>query len=363
MAGRRSTNPAKMPNGRWKARYVVRDPLSGRQVRQPTKTFDFKWQADEWLDANRGRTAREDKIGLMSIATYADRYWSEIVYGLSSNQNIANFRGHLSIRVIPTLGDVRIGDLNSAMVERAQARWAVGVSRTVVMGTRSFLSRLCAHAIKQGVLQGNPVLSAKKPPRELRREVHTLARVEIDQLLGELQRRDELYSDLAAVAVLTGVRVGELLALRPSDVSFEDRVIRVQRAWSGTGRNRVLGPPKSGRIRSVPLPASLVPTLNRRIDVMGSRAESLWRGPRGSSLHHGNVIVRTGFKEIVTKMGHPEFVWHDLRATAIVGWLRSGVPLTVVRDWAGHASISTTDRYVRVARSDYTDAVNLLDLQ
>ncbi|WP_275792881.1 tyrosine-type recombinase/integrase [Prescottella equi] len=360
-AMRPDPKPKKLPNGRWKARISIWDPVSQRTIRQLTRTFDRKWQAEDWIRESRDRTVDSVQLSALPVAAYIKQFESEALYGLRSPHTVANYRSHWRLRVVPVLGQVRIGDLDPVMIERAQDLWSVGVSRTVVMGTRNSLSRVCQHAVKRGVLAKNPVLDAAQPPREVAKEIVTLDRAEVGALVSRLNDKDALYGDLASVAVMTGVRAGELLALRPADIDVANQRIRVQRAWSGTGRQRKLGPPKSGKQRAVPVPADLIPVLERRIALVGGRADCLWVGPRGGSLRHANVLARSGFKECVTEMGHPEFRWHDLRATAIVEWIRRGVPLTVVREWAGHSSLTTTDRYARVARNDHADAVRLLD--
>ena len=60
--------------------------------------------------------------------------------------------------------------------------------------------------------------------------------------------------------------------------------------------------------------------------------------------------------ELVGLLGWPGLRFHDLRATAIVLWIRAEVPLTTVRMLAGHASLATTDRYARIARNDLAGA-------
>ena len=66
--------------------------------------------------------------------------------------------------------------------------------------------------------------------------------------------------------------------------------------------------------------------------------------------------VRVRWPELVGLLGWPGLRFHDLRATAIVMWIRAEVPLTTVRMLAGHASLATTDRYARIARNDLAGA-------
>jgi len=361
MASRRHDppRPRKGRDGFWHARYAVWDPVASKVAGERKCQRRTQREVQVWIDREFGTPAPQ--LSGMRLARYVDNFRDEILYGLRSTQTVANYRGHLDLRIVPTLGRCSLVEVNPAVIERAQVTWHQGVSRTVVMGTRACLSRVCRLAIKQGAIVDNPVLRADKPPMESRKQILTLDWQEVDDLIDRMRRKDQLYADLVEVAVFTGVRVGELLALRRSDVNLDHRTIAIQRAWSGVGRDRQLGPPKSGRTRVVPLPTRLLPVLQRRVQQPGLETEMLWRGPMGGELRHANVLARSGFKQNVIAMGHPEFRWHDLRATAIVGWIRSGISLTVVRDWAGHSSLSTTDRYARVARNDHADALRMLD--
>lgn len=353
--------PKKQPNGRWKARVGEWDPVSQKIVRQITRTFDRKWEADAWIDQQRGGAPSMSERANLRLRDYVDVFADEIFYGLRSTQTEANYRGHIKLRIIPALGHVKIQSLRASDVERAQMKWGELASHTVVMGTRNCLSRICRLAVKQELLESNPVVKASRPPVVLEQKRPTLSQQEASYLIAALRKKNVLFGDLAEVALGTGVRAGELLALRPSDCNFDDESIHVQRAWSGTGSNRCLSPTKSTKDRFVPMPQSLIPVLRRRIELVGVRADMLWVGPRGGSLRHSNVLSRSGFKGIVRDMGHPDFRWHDLRATAIATWIRSGISLAQVRDWAGHSSLTVTDRYARSARTDHEASMKKLN--
>jgi Phage integrase family len=84
-------------------------------------------------------------------------------------------------------------------------------------------------------------------------------------------------------------------------------------------------------------------------------------GPRGGRFNHANFRDAVDWVRLVTRLGWPGFRFHDLRATAIVVWIRAGLPLAVFREMAGHASLSTTDRYVRLARNDLSAAASAIN--
>ena len=85
-------------------------------------------------------------------------------------------------------------------------------------------------------------------------------------------------------------------------------------------------------------------------------AEPVLLGPLGGRLYHSNFRTKVRWPELVGELGWPGLRFHDLRATAIVLWIRAEVPLTTVRALAGHASLATTDRYARIARNDLAGA-------
>src|SRR5918993_1205492 len=90
-------------------------------------------------------------------------------------------------------------------------------------------------------------------------------------------------------------------------------------------------------------------------------AEPVLLGPLGGRLYHSNFRTKVRWSALVGELGWPGLRFHDLRATAIVLWIRAEVPLTTVRALAGHASLATTDRYARIARNDLAGAAAPVD--
>lgn len=341
----------------WEARYSIWDPIAQRtagerKCKRPTKREVEDWIAREW-------GAERSDLAAMHLQRFIEAYEDDALYGLASQQTAANYRGHYRRRVIPSLGWIRLSDLTGLDIERAQAKWAVdGATYTVQMGARNALSRMMNYAISVGAITINPVLRARKPAKGVERDVRTLAPDELRIVLAKLAEKDQLYADMALVAAVTGLRASELLALQHGDIDPSVGRVTVRRAWSGVGKTRELKPPKNGKTRTAPWPADLHQVLQRRWrSEKKYRKEFFFTGSKGGQLRHANVLSRSGFRDIVKELGHDDIVWHDLRATAIVSWIKAGIPLTTVRDWAGHSSLRVTDRYARAARNDHAEAV------
>jgi integrase len=180
------------------------------------------------------------------------------------------------------------------------------------------------------------------------------------QLTRQRQADAELYAAAIRFAAHSGLRLGELRALRWRDVRFDNAVVHVRRNAPTSAPAAVAEKaPKSGRVRSVPLTddaARTLDALSRRERFTGSD-DYVFPSPTGAIIDGGKV--RDSFYEGLKAagLGHlrekeDPLVFHDLRHT--FGTLAVRVaPVTDVKEWMGHADLSTTMRYVHhVPRHD-----------
>jgi integrase len=161
---------------------------------------------------------------------------------------------------------------------------------------------------------------------------------------------------LFRVAAFTGLRLGELRALRWQDVDFEKRLVHVRRNFTHGAE----GEPKSGRVRSIPLidqAAAALDGLSRR-ELFTGAGDLVFVDELGG--HLNDWQLRNRFHEALENAGLPRLRLHDLRHT--FGTLAvQAFPLTDVKAYMGHADISTTMIYVHhVPRVDAADRLSRL---
>lgn len=164
------------------------------------------------------------------------------------------------------------------------------------------------------------------------------------------ERRDEaqLRSDIQDAAAVrlsayTGLRLGELLALRWSDVDWSGSALTVSRAISA-GRETAT---KSGKIRRVPLPDQAIAALNdlsKRGDFTAPDELVVCNVATGRVLD--GSALRRRYKDAQTAAGVHEMRWHDLRHTYGSLLAASGEELVTIKSAMGHANISTTEVYL-----------------
>jgi len=118
---------------------------------------------------------------------------------------------------------------------------------------------------------------------------------------------------------------------------------------------------KGKRARTVPLIEEIRPVIEMRIAATdGTKDARLFTGPRGGRITTAVLRLATHWDDVVAKLGHEHLRRHDLRHTGLTWLADAGVPVHHLQRIAGHASITTTQRYLRPDRRSVSGAGELL---
>jgi len=152
------------------------------------------------------------------------------------------------------------------------------------------------------------------------------------------------YRALVLAATFTGLRWGELIALRRCDVDLVGRVLRVHRSLGQTQAGEIVeGPPKTeAGVRGVAMPDVLVEELTTHVDTYAEPGPTglLFTGERGGALRRGNFHRETSWTKTVVTVGLPPgFHFHDLRHTGNQLAAMSGASTRELMRRMGHASM------------------------
>lgn len=168
-----------------------------------------------------------------------------------------------------------------------------------------------------------------------------LTRAEVNALLAQCSRRAPTgIRNRALITVLyrTGLRIFEALALQPKDVDLDNGTLRVLHG-------------KGDKMRTVGLDAGTIDSLTRWLEVRSAYVPRNGGRPLFCTLdgrpvqqqYVRNMLRRIAAKAGVEKRVHP----HGFRHTHAAELVQERAPMTVIRDQLGHASLATTDRYLR----------------
>ncbi|MFB1484200.1 tyrosine-type recombinase/integrase [Corallococcus sp. RDP092CA] len=248
----------------------------------------------------------------------------------------------------------RRGRLSENPSKRALRRRTGSKPKTLSLKTinnaLAVLGKLLNLAKEQGVLANAPdmkLFKLKKPDFDF------LSFEEVEQLIDSAAPQDVA---LLTTAPKTGLRQGELIGLQWPDIDFVRAKLHVKRTvWRG-----VEGPPKGGSTRTVDLPESVVDALKAHRHLRGpyvfceENGERLTPGKMRAPLRR--ALRAAGITREVGRIG-----WHDLRHTYGSHLAMKGVPLRVIQELMGHATLSMTERYAHLSPDIKREAVKVLD--
>jgi len=161
------------------------------------------------------------------------------------------------------------------------------------------------------------------------------------------------------LALITGLRVGEILGLRWKDVDFTSGTLRVEQA---VYRGSTGSPKTKGSRRTLPLPESLLEVLKRlqRHSVNGSQETLVFATRKGTPYSDTNLLHRV-LKPAGRRIGAPWLGWHTLRRTHATLLQSVGASLKDVQAQLGHTKLSTTnDIYIQPLPAHQREAVEKL---
>ena len=226
----------------------------------------------------------------------------------------------------------------------------------------ALLHRALGQAVRLKLIRENPVAVVDRP-RARRREIRSLTADEVRALLraAEGDRLEALY----VVAVTTGLRQGEIFALKWKDIDTRRRVLSVRRTLLDAGGHREVADPKtaSGR-RRVDLPDRTVEALRAhrgRLKVTPHPEAWVFTDTRGGPLRRSNLL-RRDWAPLLARAGLAGVRFHDLRHTCASLLLAAGVHPKVVQERLGHATVGITlDTYSHVVGSLQREAADRID--
>jgi integrase len=285
-----------------------------------------------------------------------------------------SYRDSLEGRVLPHLGDVPLRDLTPKMIadlyqqlltEPGRDSHRAKLSKRTVAYTARVLRSALADAVKQGAIPRNPA-DAVDPPkpdqREMRYWTPEQARAFLESVTGD--RMEAAWRLLLA----TGLRRGEALGLKWSDIDLDAGKLSVRRTLVAVGYRVEWSTPKTRRSnRTVDLDSGSVAALRRH------RARQLEeRMAWGEAWQDGNLVftredgspahpqsLSAAFEGAVKASGLPMIRLHDLRHSSAVMALAAGIPTKVVSERLGHSSTAiTTDIYQHVTETMQRDAAD-----
>jgi integrase len=336
-------------SGLYMARYWVETPKGPKR-----KTIYGKTRQKVADELTKVLAAQVDGIACddenMTVAEYLDSWLKGSVRGSVRQSTLDRYESAVRLHVKPTLGKLKLKKLTPAHLQGFyQGRLDAGLAPASVNKLHVILHKALSQAVKWSMVPRN-IAELVKAPRLVPREMKTLSAEETRRLL-EAARGDKLEG-LYVLAVITGMRQGELLALKWQDVDLENATIGVRRTLTKNGGRLLLGEPKTRKSRrTIRLTDAAVRALREhlarqvtQIEHLGDlyRDEGLVFASEVGTLINPTNLRKRSFARLLKRAELPLIRFHDLRHTCATLLLSRNVHPKYVQELLGHANIAIT---------------------
>jgi integrase len=332
------------------------DPVTGKRLTRYHSFKGTKREAEVELvrlkaGADRGEYVDPSKL---TLAEFLDRWeaWAATQVSAKTLERYAELTAH---HIRPHLGASRIQRLKTVNLAELYGKLqkpkpdGAGLAPRTIGHVHRLLHRVFSHAVKWGVVITNPVAAAE-PPRVQRTEIEILAPDQIKVVLQALRGR-RLYG-VALTGLATGMRRGEIVALRWGDIELAAGKIRVERSLEQTNAGLTFKEPKTraGR-RTVSIPSSVVAELQNHWREQQQRRLALGMGkagaedlvfPRWDGSPWPPDRLSSTWAKTVSTLKLPRVTFHALRHTHASQLIAAGLDVVTVSRRIGHSNPTVT---------------------
>lgn len=342
---------AKVSTGGWEVRYRD-DAGASRRKRFRLKDDAVAFLAETTTEVRQGDYISPEKRRT-TFAEVADDWLQTLV---KRPKTLAGYESLLRVHLLPEFGDKPVGSIKASDVKKFLAgKVRSGTAAGTVRNAYRVLKPVLDFAVEDGCLRANPCSSVRikdiPEMRVRRQQMLALDEQQVTRLAtaaGALwpERR---YDVLITFAAYTGLRSGEVTALRMANLDLLRGVVRVRESVSEVGGELHSVPPKTYEDRDVRLPPTLVALLREYVASQPHKGPNdyVFTMPDGTQVRHNAWFYRAVFRRAAKDAGLPEGLrFHDLRHTCAALMIALNLPLLAVKERLGHSTIQVTaDRY------------------
>jgi len=354
------------PDGRWEWRtppsFPVKKSLyAGRQEDVLKKRDEFLKDFEQGLDLDAKK---------LTVAEYLDLWLEEAVEGSVWYTTFRDHERNVRLHLKPAIGRIRLKDLTRMHVQRfINQKVKEGYAPRTVRYAHTTLSKALTQSVDWDLVPKN-VASRAKLPKQKRKKRETLSAENVGAFFSAAS--EDRFKALYVLAVTSGLRPGELLALKWEDVNLEAGALSVRRSVSEDEGGPIIREEtktSSGRrLELLPVAVEALKKHRLRQNEERLRRRGLWRdlglvfpSTTGTIMRRNN-LHRRSYKPLLKKAGLPDIRLYDLRHTFATLMFENKEQLKLVSEMLGHASVrQTADTYTHVSPTMHREAAMRLN--
>ena len=329
-------------------RCVLLGPVSSLSERAAWKRFQ------PYLDRVNVAANMPPRSGI-TLEAFVKEWRTNVAVNLKGSTTRAA-ESHLRAHILPKLGSLTLTEINTKAVQNFVAYLAAGRPRKSVENVLLTLSSILRIARAWEYACGNFSLTDITMPREgVRKEQRSATDAEVGKILSAAP---EPFGTILAVTSVLGLRIGEVLALRVSDVDFTRKIVRVRQSVDAATRT-VQAVKSTASSADVPMPSQLEARLRKHLQTHNGKTDLLFvnknRRPFSANKLRAKVL-----HPLLDKLGIPRCGFHSLRHGAASALLADGATPAVVQKQLRHSDPRITlGVYAHVVGNQQRDAVEI----
>jgi len=322
--------------GRGTFYWRTRSPETGKTIHQKlghTTDIDLETAREKVRQLRAKQTLglyRDERKAKRAVPTLEEVFLEYMKEAKVHNRGWKKKRQMYDLRIKAAFGHKRITE-----IKRAEVRsWHVslredGLSPAYSDRFLSLLRNMLNYCVSTELLASNPAAGVK-PFNPDNRVEHYLGQDELKRLLTALNTwNNRTVAQILLLAASTGMRIGEILKLKWSEVDLEHKILTVAASSS-----------KNKRLRTVPINETALEVLSK-LDTRG-QYESVFINKRTKRAY---ITISKQWDKFRKEAGFPHLRIHDLRHQFASMLINQGVSLITVKELLGHAQVATTERY------------------
>ncbi len=349
---------------RWREDVLREDGTVGRMLRSvvlgtvadlPTRAEAQRRLNEQLRSVNQG-TGRPE--AMMAFGLFAETQWQVLVFPTLKLSTQHGYRNVLRKHLLPYWRPWRLRDIGRLDVQQ----WVADKFRQrqgwqTVRNSWVLLSAILEAAVEFGYLSNNPARGVKFPQKELKSAPAIIAGVDLGKLLAQLE---EPHRTMLQLIAATGLRVGELLAVRWRSIDLETGTLSVRESvYEGTFQR----PKTQKAMRTIPLGPHVIAMLRAHQARATRKAldDLLFPNREGRPLRESKLL-REVLQPAAVRAELGRVTWHQFRHihSSLLNDLR--VPVKIAQEQLGHASIATTlNIYTHVVDASHRKAIEALE--
>jgi integrase len=301
------------------------------------------------VDASRGDWTAPAS-GRMSFSSYLETYYWPTAAHLEVSTRAA-YRYYLDKHFIPRFGELSMRRITPPLIQSwVNDASKDGLSARSVVKYHALLHKILSRAVIDRVIPVNPCTHSALP-KVVKQPKRIVTAAQFEKILGGIPAR---YRMLVLLAIETGMRWGELIALRPVDINLKTGIVTVRRTMvevakknSPTGqRVFVKDYPKDDEQRLVSIDKATCKLLREHMVAYAVRdTDLLFTSTAGTPLSRNNFRTKFWAPAVAAAKVDQKVTFHNLRAAHASWLLAGGADIIVVQERLGHRQITTTQQY------------------